>query len=342
MIPYSLTKDMDVGIIGEGEETICELFEIFENKRCFDKNNCKKINGIVYRENGKIHMTPKRKLINPLDKIPFPARDLFKIEAEYSTYMFTSRGCPYRCTFCASSRFWAKIRFFSAEYVVREIEQLIKEYHIKHIHLYDDLFIANIKRIEQIVRLLEENEILGQVTFHCSARANLLNEEIVRLLKRMGVINIGIGFESGCENTLKYLKAGAITVEDNKNAIKLIKKHKIEVHGSFIIGSPKETKEDVLETLNFIKKSQLDYFGVYVLTPFPGTPIWDYAKFKGLIDEKLDWGKLDIQFANNYSQAIILSEELTRGEIWHLFTLFQREQKRRDFYYAIKKGLQNP
>ena len=314
MMPSSLTDDMDVGVIGEGEETICDIFELFRREGQFPKSELQKIKGIIYWDNdGRIATTDKRELIYPLDNIPFPARDLFSIQP--NTYMFTSRGCPYRCTFCASSRFWNKVRFFSAEYVANEIELLVNKYNVEHINFYDDLFSADTKRIGQILNFLKGKNLLGRVSFSCSIRSNMVNDEIIQLLREMGVKSIGIGLESGCNKTLKYLKGGNIDIRDNENAIRVIKKHGISIHGSFIIGSPEEDKEDILETLKFIKESRLDGFDIYVLTPFPGTPVWDYAKSKGLVNEEMDWERLNVNFSDNYGHAVILSEKLTRREI---------------------------
>ncbi|MEN4006793.1 MAG: radical SAM protein [Methanobacteriaceae archaeon] len=261
MMPSSLTDDMDVGVIGEGEETICELLELFTRKRKFVQDDLSKIRGIIYwNSEGRIVATDKRELIYPLDKLPFPARDLFDIQPD--TYMFTSRGCPYRCTFCAVSLYWNKVRFFSAEYVVNEVEYLVNKHNVKDINFYDDLFPLDTKRISQILNLLKEKDLLGKVDFSCSIRSNMVNDRIIQLLKEMGVKSIRIGLESGCNKTLKYLKGNNINIGDNETAIRVIKKHGILVYSSFIIGSPKESKEDILETLNFIKASKLDTFSV--------------------------------------------------------------------------------
>jgi len=339
-MPSSLTEQMDVGILGEGEETICELFGIFKSKGEFRPMDLQKIRGLVYRdENGKICLTSKRELIQPMDRIPLPDRSLLRIKSH--TYMFTSRGCPYRCIFCASSRFWDKVRIFSAHYVVNEIEYLINLYGVKTISFYDDLFIVDKKRMKEILKLLEERNILGKVIFGCQARANLIDDEVVQLLKKVGVKSICLGLESGCDSTLKYLK-GNVNIADNQTAIKTIRKYNLNIFGSFVIGSPEETKEDIIKTLKFVRKSPLNGFDVYVLTPFPGTPVWDYAKSRSLVSEKMDWDKLDVDFATNYDSAIILSEKLTRKEIYRLFLQFMKEKKRKKIISLIKKGLKNP
>jgi len=340
MIPSSLTRSMDVGVIGEGEETIGNLFEVFRDKGNFATGHLRNIKGVIYWNDNRIVSTDKRDMVYPLDKLPLPARDLFNIRS--NTYMFTSRGCLYRCTFCASSRFWNKVRFFSAEYVVNEIQHLVEEYNVKEINFYDDLFTVNTRRIQRIIELLRKKDMLGRVNFSCSIRSNMVNDEIIGLLKEMGVKSIGMGLESGCDDTLKYLKRDNISIKDHENAIRIIKLHKIPVHGSFIIGSPRETKKDVLQTLKFIRKNRLNGFDVYALTPFPGTPVWDYAKSRNLVDEKMDWDKLNVNFDDNYNSAVIVSEKLTRNEIYKLFLRFKREQRREKIHELIKRGLQNP
>ena len=152
---------MNVGVIGEGEETILELFELFLKKGNLDSEGLGQIRGIVYRNpGGDLHLTEKRPPLSPLDRISMPARDLLSIEKH--SYLFSSRGCPFRCVFCASSRYWGPVRFFSAEYVVREIRELVDTYGVKLISFYDDLMIADGPRLKKIVSLLQREDFLAQ------------------------------------------------------------------------------------------------------------------------------------------------------------------------------------
>jgi radical SAM superfamily enzyme YgiQ (UPF0313 family) len=336
-LPFTITEDMDIGVIGEGEQTIVELFNLFENKGYFDITELGKIKGIIFfKKDGKPVVTEKRELIRPLDKIQMPARDMYTIGS--TTYMFTSRGCPYRCTFCASTRFWNEIRFFSAEYVVNEIKYLVEKHHVKHINFLDDLFIADKKRLKLIVELLEKEGLLNKVDFTCNVRSNLVDDELCQLLKRLNVESVSMGLESGVPATLEYLKGLNINVNDHKNAIKILKKYRIKPNASFIIGSPKETRDDILQTFRFIKENNLNSFDVYVLTPFPGTPVWEYAKEKNLVTENMNWNTLNVNFGENYRDAVIVSETLTREDIYKLFLLFTNEKTK----MLIKNVLRNP
>lgn len=321
MLPGLLSPDMDVGCMGEGERTIVDLFSLFIHKGRLLRDDLAQIKGIVYHDRTGIVTTLSREQISNLDQISFPARDLLKIG--WHSYMFTSRGCPYNCVFCASTRFWDKLRFFSAEYVVKEIEELVEGYNVKIISFFDDLFIGNIPRLREIVEILENKNFLRKVKFTCSARVNLINDEVAALLKRMRVFSVGMGLESGSNKTLKYLKGNNISVEDNKRAVALLSKYKIAANASFVIGSPRETREEIVKTYLFVKNNPLRLFDTYVLTPFPGTEVWEYAKGKGLVSDDMDWKKLNINFGVNSKDTVILSEVLSREEIVKIFRKFQ-------------------
>ena len=321
VLPSNLNENFDIGVIGEGEAVIVDLFELFLKKNKFVNKDLGSIKGILFRDGDSIHFTGARALINDLDSIQLPARDLLKIERH--TYMFSSRGCPYKCIFCASTRFWDKVRLFSPEYVSQEIRELAERYKVSVISLYDDLFIADKKRLEKIVGLLGREKFIRKVSFTCNCRANLVTDEVVGLLKNMNVRSINLGLESGCEKTLRYLK-GNVSVEQNYQAIKIIKRHGIACQGSFIIGSPFESEKDIAQTYDFIKKSPLNLIDVNVLTPFPGTPVWDYANSRGLVSENMDWSKLNVNFSSNIKDAIILSEVLNKKDIVKLFKKIMR------------------
>lgn len=335
-LPNSLSPDMDIGCIGEAEETVVELFEVFLDRNSFPKERLNKIKGIAFWTNGGLHITESREPIKDLDSLSLPARDVFKVEKH--TYIFSSRGCPYRCTFCASSRFWGKVRFFSAEYVVREIEELVNNYHVKMISFFDDLFVANKSRLKEIVNLMKKTNLRRKVKLTCSCTANRIDDETVRLLKEMNVLSVGMGLEAGCERTLKYLKGNAFSLEDNLRAVKTLEKYGISANASFVIGSPFETKEEIMETYRFIQQNPLTLVDVYVLTPFPGTPIWAYAEKRGLVSDDMDWDRINVNFESNYKNAIILSEKLDRDEITKLYRKFRKQR----LYHNLKNILKSP
>lgn len=323
MLPESLSEDMDVACIGEGEKTIVELFELFIRKGGFPKDELKNIRGIAYRENdGSLMKTGIMPLVQNLDGIRMPSRDLLDIGKH--SYIFSSRGCPYRCSFCASSRFWNTVRLFSAEYVVKEIKDLYEKYNVKVISFYDDLFIISPQRLADITNLLKKEDLHGKIKFTCSCRSNLINDNTAKLLKDMGVVSVGLGLESGSGRILNYLKGENASVEHNINAIKILKENDITVNASFVIGSPDETESEMMETYNFIKKNRLDLVDIYVLMPLPGTPVWQYALERKLVSKDMNWAKLNVNFEMNHKISIVVSELYTREQVYGFYKRFRR------------------
>lgn len=342
-IPETLSPDMDLGVVGEGEETLAEIVHIL--RECGpqpDLSFFAEVPGLVFRRpDGSLHHTPTRPPIAPLDRIPFPARDLLPRNSGYY-HMISSRGCPYNCVFCSSTRFWNNVRFHSPEYVVREIETILDEYQPQYLTFFDDLFIASRKRLGRIVELIQEKGIHKRVAFQLTVRANLINEETIALLRQMNVFDVIIGLESGNERTLKFLK-GNVTLEQNQRAVKLLHAGGISISATFIIGAPHETRAEILQTLDFIKQSPLSEVRTYVLTPLPGTPIWEYARERGLVNDNMDWDQLDL--TENPSNKIVLSETLSVEEMDKLYALFDRErmsrQLRRFWFHQMPRRLKD-
>lgn len=339
-IPGCLPDGAAAACLGESEETFVELIKAYLGGG-FSPETLAGISGIAFREGGEIKLTAPRPQIQNMDNIAMPARNLLDIQPH--TYMFTSRGCPYRCTFCSSTRFWDKLRFFSAEYVVDEIGLLVRDYGVSMISFFDDLFAANTKRLEEIAVLLEKRGLNGKVKYTCSCRANVVKPELAKILKRLGVVSVGMGLESGDEETLKYLKGGTVNVAHNSRAIEVLKSAGIAANASFVIGSPDETFEQSMKTYNFIRKSRLDLFDIYLLTPYPGTPVWDYAKRRGLVSDDMDWSRLDVNVYREPGKAIILSETMKKEEVFSLYKRFRRLRFRRNlvkvFNHPMRRDL---
>ena len=170
-LPHTLQECFDVGVMGEGEETIVELVKLYEDKGEFSPERLEKIQGICYHDNDKVKQTPRRPIIEPMDNIPYPARDLMKINEYYlkparhtydklsrGTSIITTRGCMFKCVFCSQTGFWQHtMRFHSPEYVVGEMRELIKNYpKIEMIRIMDDLFVVKPSRIKRISEMVVE------------------------------------------------------------------------------------------------------------------------------------------------------------------------------------------
>jgi anaerobic magnesium-protoporphyrin IX monomethyl ester cyclase len=323
----------DIAVIGEGEETMLELVQLYERKGSFEPDDLKRIRGIAFKDGNNIVMTDKRPLIANLDSVPFPARDLLKMKEYYATlrrdcfgdfgvyiHMLTSRGCPYNCAFCSTSVFWHGARFHSAQYVVSEIKELVEKYKVDGIHIWDDLFIARKERVGEIAELLKK-EGLKDLKFHVFARANLINEDICNYMKTMNVAVTEFGLESGSEKVLKYLKKGTVTVEQNRSALAMCKRFGFQTLGDMIIGSPDETEEDLRQSLSLIQDKNLDQARVFHLTPYPRTDVWDYAKQKGLVSDspEFDLRKLNL---GGFKENMVLSEKIPPEKLKEWYDVF--------------------
>ncbi len=332
LMPQCLTKDMDVGCIGEGEETFCDLLVHFLKYGSFVPKHMADIKGIVYRDDGKLIRTSARSLIKPFDQIPHPKRAL--VGYQRHDYLLGSRGCPYKCAFCSGSVFWGKPRFASAAYILEEIKGLVLN-GVKIIRFEDDSLTTNVVRLRKIKELITAQGLNQHVQFNCWARANEVTVEVVEYLKAMNVNFVWMGLESGCQRTLDYLK-GNVTVDQNRRAVTLLSDAGIQTNGFFVIGSPYETEEEVLQTYKFIKESRLDFVTINILTPLPGTTCWDYWTEKNPIVDDMDWGQL-FHMNTEFSTNIILSETLTYEKLKQIYKKFERLAQRKKLMAHLKK-----
>ena len=181
----------------------------------------------------------------------------------------------------------------------------MEDYKVKFITFYDDMFISDVKRLKEIAAGLDRAGLLKKVKFSCSCSAPNVTDEVARILKEMNVVSVGMGLESGSDKTLTYLKGKAFSVQKIVMAVEILKKHGITGNASFVIGSPEETLEDMMETYQFIKETPVCLVDIYVFTPYPGTAIWEYALSQGLVSNEMDWERLNVNFEVSYQNAII-------------------------------------
>ncbi len=286
-------KEIDILIRGEPEDILQGVINDFINRR-FDK--LKNTEGVCFRDHNKIFISKKIHLIKDLDQIKFPRRDL-KLMGKYKnptakafpfTTMIITRGCPYQCTFCTFNAVYKKsYRKRSVENVIQELK-LIKNQGFGEVLIRDANFCVDTNYTKNLLkRIIKENL---KLCFECSCRADeLLDEELIKLMKKAGVHLIQIGVESGDEKTLQAIKKG-LTVNSVKNAFALLNKYKIETIAHFIVGLPGENKESIEKTIQLIKTIQPTYVSADILRLIPGTTLYN-EKFKQTIpQEKLkDW-----------------------------------------------------
>lgn len=288
-----ICPDVDFMVRGEGEESFVELARALVRSKEYGagsdepsaiSHELSTIKGISYRWNGKIVRNPEREFIQDLDSIPFPARDLLLNKDSYNSedmgLLMTSRGCPYNCSFCATSIWQRKTRYRSIDNVIEEIKLIINKYGTRQFTFKDDSFTVNKKRVLQLCDRLIKEKI--KINWDCNTRVNLVDEELLRKMKKAGCNSIKVGIETGSERILKLMNKN-ITLKQCRQAAKLFRKVSIHWTGYFMMGLPSETKEDVYQTLKFMRELKPDYASFSVYEPFPGTHLFEIGIQKGLV-----------------------------------------------------------
>jgi anaerobic magnesium-protoporphyrin IX monomethyl ester cyclase len=273
-----------IAILGEGEITVSQL--ILElSKPDPDLNQ---IDGIVFMHHGEIVKTNPRQLIKNLDELPFPKHELFFDKKRTSGGIITSRGCPFKCSFCCldvqSQRI---IRKRSVANIIAEIEMMIKRFpQMTKIWIHDDSFFIDNDRVIDFCDEIIKRQI--KIDFTCSARVKPISQKMVDKLEAANFKKILLGLESGDEGILKNCHKG-INQSDVIKAFKMFAQTNMDVTAFLIIGLPGETKTTVRETANFVKKLQrikyIYYENCSLLTIYPGTEVYEIAKAGGVIDD---------------------------------------------------------
>lgn len=313
-------KALDVIVMGEGEETIVDLTEKFIKN---GRNELPSVKGIAYKDNDKIKITQSRPMIQDLDSIPFPARHLVPFKkyetSNQSGGMITSRGCGFSCNYCSSSLIMGKkFRSRSPENVVDELEELVNRYGIHNIAFLDDIFMLKKKRAQMIADEIKDRGL--DVSFVASSRVNTFDRETLESLKHSGMSTLYCGVESGSQRVLDLMGKG-ITLKQAEDAFKTAKNVGIDTVGSFILGYPGETIQEMDQTIDFSIKLDPDYCQFSILTPFPGTPIYYELKHKNLLDTE-NWDRYTVlNSVINYEQ-LGLSKQLVEKKLTQAYLKF--------------------
>ena len=316
--------------IGEGEYLIGELLNQLGGERDYSD-----IKGLVYRVNNKefIKNLP-RPYPKDYDLLPFPAWDLFNTGEQIP--ILTHRGCPFHCTFCSHNSGF-KTRFRTPENVIAEIKNTIDNYNPKVIRFEDETFGLDIKRTTTIINGILDQGLHKKVSFSAQTRVDRISEEFIILMKKANFETLEMGVESGNEEILLKIKK-QITLEQVRTAVALAKKHKLKVWTKFILGHPEETKETIRDTINFITELNPEQLSVAIMTPYPGTPIYELAAkgeggYKLLVD---DWSNYD-----KYSSGVLELKDvsITQLKIYQLLAyanLYLKNYRFMDAFHLVK------
>jgi magnesium-protoporphyrin IX monomethyl ester (oxidative) cyclase len=287
----ALDNGFDIVVRGEGELTTLELVKTIEEKG-LDPEALKRVRGIAFKSRESIVVTPPRPLVRNLDELPWPARHLLPMD-KYTLFgkpirvahVMASRGCPYGCIYCSTSYFWGRmVRFRSARDVAAEIEYLVDKYKAKYIVFSDDELTINRVFVRELLKEMKERGL--DTPFACGARVDHVDKKLMELLFRNNCRTIYFGVESASQETLDRI-GKRIRLEQITKVFQWKKEIKEgSIVASFILGFPWETIDDMKKTVEFAVRLDPDYAQFTVLTPYPGTPLFEYAKRHRLIE---DW-----------------------------------------------------
>jgi anaerobic magnesium-protoporphyrin IX monomethyl ester cyclase len=282
----------DFGLVGEAETSAPRLF-----RAILDGGDPALVPGAVRRDGGAIAVSERAALIDDLDTLPFPAFErlpgfprayrppLLHSPKGRAITLVTSRGCPYHCTFCDRALFGNRYRFHGVPYVTEMIRRYREAHGIDHFIFYDDNFTANRAHLTELCEAIAR--LPFRITFSCDARADLVDTEMLALMKRAGAWMISYGIETANPELLKLLDK-SLSLERAARAIRLTSEAGIITKGLFMIGVPHETERTIERTKEFIRELPFDLINLSKFTPYPGSDIYrDIARY-GRFEDKWD------------------------------------------------------
>ncbi|MFD0750600.1 B12-binding domain-containing radical SAM protein [Mucilaginibacter calamicampi] len=300
-----LKEGADFVIIGEAEHTLLELIDNIKD----GESTYAEIPGLAFLKNGQPYKTPARPVLKDLDSLPLPAWDLIDIEpyrkswlknaGYFSINMSTTRGCPFKCNWCAKPIYGSRYNSRSPQNVVQEIKLLTSLFKMDHIWFCDDIFGLKPGWIIEFAQLIVQENI--SIRFKIQSRADLLaDEHVVAALAAAGCENVWIGAESGSQKVLDAMDKG-ITVEQISVATQAMKHNGIKPSFFIQFGYPGEDKADIAQTVKMINKLLPFEIGISVSYPLPGTVFYD--RVKADLHNKTNWTDSDemaLMFRNTF------------------------------------------
>jgi radical SAM superfamily enzyme YgiQ (UPF0313 family) len=278
MFPERLLTEspvLDYVVRGEGEGTILELVQALDGRR-----DLSSIAGLTYRLHGDVVSNSDRELITDLDNLPFPARHLFALprynlrtpEGQPMITVLSSRGCPYNCSYCFKGIVGRTYRQRSPQNIAAELKMVIGDTGIRNFYFIDDLFTADVKRLQALLDLLIAERL--EIRWQCLGRVDRVNPEILHRMYAAGCRRIHYGIESGNPEVLKQISKG-IKLDQVRQAVRWAKEAGIQVKGYFMLGLPGDTEATMQQTVDLAVELDLEEAMFSLTTPFPGTRLWD-------------------------------------------------------------------
>ena len=318
----------DYGVIGEGEETLLEIYQAFEQGREIGS-----LPGVCTLSNDGSYVSGPARGYIAADDLPVPAWDMFKPAKIY--VLHTQRGCPHKCVFCANPG-GHRVRSSSVETVLDEIENLVQRSGKIKIALGDEIFSLKRERTEKICRGLIERGLHKKVRWFCMVHVRSIDFALARLMKKAGCYLVGMGVESGDEQRLKLVNKGT-TVQMILDAVAALKQAKLNFEGYFILGQPNETPQSARGTIDFAVKinPSKPVFGIMI--PYPGTKIWEMANAAegGYILRSTNWNDYNKQLGTALSFKDITYKQLANLQLWGYLKVFLWNFRFRDLIIIV-------
>jgi radical SAM superfamily enzyme YgiQ (UPF0313 family) len=272
---------IDYAVVGEGEFTFHELLEALQSG-----GDVADVRGVLYRRDGAVHATGARPFEPDLDALPIPSWDRVDMAAYQRVgcvdhlsgrpwvVFYTSRGCPFKCTYCHDV-FGKKFRARSPAKVVEEMELLYTRYGVREFHFYDDIFNFSKPRVMEICRLITAKGWPDvSLQFPNGVRADMMDVEMLRALKGAGAIRLSYAIESASPRIQKSVKKH-LKLDKVRQLIEDTDRLGLLAHGFFMLGFPGETREEVRATIDWALASKLHTAAFFLVSPFEGTPLSD-------------------------------------------------------------------
>ena len=322
---------------GEPEDTTAELTSVLEEKPLWE------IAGLVCRNiEGRAVRTGKREMIQPLDRLPLPARDLLRNKAYRSpenghpmTVISAQRGCPSRCIFCpAGSMFGYQVRERAVDDVMAEIRECVEKYGIRDFLFHGDTFTLNKPWVLQLCKAITDAKL--KIRWGCNSRVDTMDEERAAALKSAGCWVVAFGFEHGNQNILNNMRKGQ-RADRAFEAVRICRNHGLMVHGFFLAGLPWETSRTLRQLALYARKLDPDFFDFNIACPLPGTQLYQICLNESLFVE-------DSAHSSSYARSAVRTftlsgEDLTQWRRKTLLSMYLRPAYMwRILRHAIRTG----
>ncbi len=341
ILPDEVLQDtnVDFAVRGEGEQTFLELCQALKK----GSNIFSEIKGLSYKKDNKIFHNTDRELITDLDSLPFPGKHLDLKKELYTpgqmAVIVTSRGCPFNCGYCGAKSIWnRRLRHRTAENVLKEIDQIVERYNVKSFFFWDDCFTSSRKTTLDLCQKIIQRK--RKFEFSITTRVNLVDYELLNVMKQAGLLSIDFGIETGSPRILKLIHK-EVNQQQILKAVKLCKKLHILVNAFIMVGFPEETEEDIKMTLRFIKKIKPHTVYLSIYTPYPGTELYDKAKELGLVSEPVNWQYFSHQSPENHFVKHISKERFSEV-VAELAKNFDRLNHLNKWERRVKLFIRNP